>query len=123
MKIKVPAKTVEACDICKRECTGSLLTECVVCGKEYCHTCEAIMSGCIHQPDVCKRCAENKAVQAAVKTFAPSLVRALKARDVVLAGLGAAGDSASDRKRKSANAEAHRLETANPRSRPEKGTV
>lgn len=85
MKIKVPSKTVEACDICERQCAGSLLTKCVICGKEYCHICEAIMCGCIHQPDVCKKCAAHDAVKATVERFAPLLTGLLKRRNKALA--------------------------------------
>ena len=103
MKIRIPSKTVCACDICERESASSLLDKCVVCGREYCCTCRAIMCGCVHQPDVCKKCGDNEAVRAAVETFAPRISRVLDARDVVLSGLGAVALKASDRKRKSAN--------------------
>ena len=85
MKIKVPSKTVEACDICERPVGGGLLTKCVVCGKEYCSTCEAIMCGCIHQPDVCKKCADHDAVKATVDKFAGPLMAVLKQRNAALA--------------------------------------
>jgi hypothetical protein len=83
MKIKVPSKTVEVCDICQRQ-TGGVLTKCVVCYKEYCHLCEAIMAGCVHQPDVCKECAEHPKVKAVVERYAPLLVKLLKQRDRAL---------------------------------------
>ncbi len=84
MKITIPQKQVEACDICERPVGGSMLTTCVVCGKEYCHLCEAIVAGCVHQPDVCKRCAESDSVRATVHRFSPKISRVLKARDRAL---------------------------------------
>lgn len=71
MKIKVPSKTVEACDICKRE--TAVLTACLVCGKEHCWICRAIMAGCIVQPDVCKECGDMEAVIKIVDRFTKPL--------------------------------------------------
>lgn len=81
MKIKVPAKTVEACDICERQSVGCLLTKCVVCSKNFCHTCEAIMAGCIHQPHLCRRCGKIESVRNIVNKFAPKLLSVLDRRD------------------------------------------
>lgn len=85
MKIKVPAKVVEVCDICTRQ--APFFTVCVVCQKRYCSTCEAIIGGCVHQPEVCKKCAEDELVTAAVKRFVKPLVDILDRRDKALAAL------------------------------------
>lgn len=82
MKIKVPSKTVEACDICGRQ--NSLLDECEVCKREYCFTCEAIICGCVHQPDVCRECAESDKVRAVILRFVKPLVDVLKKRTAAL---------------------------------------
>lgn len=84
MKIKLAAKTVEACDICERQYAGSLLTKCIICKKEYCHCCEAIMCGCIHQPQICKKCGDNEKVRATVDRFADPIVAVLRKRDTAL---------------------------------------
>lgn len=79
MKIRVPSKTVEACDICRRE--SQCLTACVRCGKDYCHICEAIIMGCIHQPDLCKLCKDVAGVVTAIMKFSQPLRALLKKRD------------------------------------------
>lgn len=84
MKIKIPARTVEACDICSNEKPSSLLTKCLVCGKVYCHMCEAIICGCIHQPDVCKTCGAFDSVRAIVNRFVNPLQALLLKRDAAL---------------------------------------
>ena len=85
MKITVPSKQAEACDTCGRvmSCHG-LLTKCVVCERDYCHTCEAIMYGCMVQPSVCKECAKIEGVRNTVAKFAPLLVKLLTQRDKAL---------------------------------------
>ena len=80
MKIRVPSKTVEACDRCKRECAGSLLTTCIMCGREYCGTCEAIMCGCVHQPHLCRDCGETDGAKAVVEKYATRLARIVRQR-------------------------------------------
>jgi UDP-2,3-diacylglucosamine pyrophosphatase LpxH len=82
MKIKIPAKTVEACDVCKRE--SSWLTKCKVCARDYCHTCEAIICGCVHQPDICKECADKEKVRAVVEKFVKPISALLKKRDTAM---------------------------------------
>lgn len=84
MKLKIPATTVEACDICGQAKGGGLLTRCVVCRKEYCYTCEAIMCGCIHQPEICKPCGENAKVRAVVDRFTKPLMDILRKRDAAM---------------------------------------
>ena len=85
MKIRVPSKTVTVCDICKRE--SLVLTACVVCGKEYCLTCKAIMAGCVHQSDVCRTCGESDLVKAVVERYVKPLITLLKRRDKALSAL------------------------------------
>jgi len=89
MKIKIPAKTVDACDICERPSSIGLLDTCVVCRRKYCHTCEAIMAGCIHQPDVCKTCGALPKARETVERFAYPLLDVLKQRDKALSKLKA----------------------------------
>lgn len=84
MKIKVPAKEVEACDICSRTSSTGLLTKCVVCGKEYCCVCEAIMPGCVHQPDICRQCGSLPKVRAFIERYAPLIGDVLKKRNASL---------------------------------------
>lgn len=87
MKVTVPSRTVEACDICHRQLGGGLLTKCIVCGKEYCHTCEAIICGCVHRPDLCKKCAEHESVREVVGNFSKPLSDVLKLREKSLSKL------------------------------------
>lgn len=85
MKIKIPSKTVDACDICGRE--SSFLTKCVVCGKDYCNTCEAIICGCIHHPDLCKECRRCPEVEGVVDRFVKPLLAILHRRNKALRSL------------------------------------
>jgi hypothetical protein len=82
VKVKVPAKTVEVCDICKKE--SSFLTVCTACGKEYCHICEAIHPGCIHQPRICRECDKLEGVSNAIDSFTEPLITLLKRRDAAM---------------------------------------
>ena len=87
MKIKIPSKTVDACDVCKRETI--CLTQCMICGRDYCHTCEAVIMACVHQPEVCKNCADSatvtgEKVRSIVFDFAKPLVYLLKKRHAAL---------------------------------------
>lgn len=79
MRIKVPSKTVDCCDVCKREST--VMDKCVCCGKDYCYTCRAIVFRCIHQPEICKQCGDIPAVLLAIQEMTESLCKLLKARD------------------------------------------
>lgn len=79
-----PGKEIEVCDSCQR---GGFLQTCVVCKGRYCLTCEAIIVGCIHELKVCKKCGDDKAVQAISKKYAPVISAVLKERDVELSKL------------------------------------
>ncbi len=82
MKITVPSKEAEACDICEHTMSSrGLLTKCVVCSRDYCHICEAIMCGCMVQPQVCRKCAEIEGVKLVVQDFAVPITALLKQRD------------------------------------------
>lgn len=85
MKIKIPSKTVTACDICHRE-TGVLDT-CLICGKEYCMMCEPYLPGCMIKPHVCKKCDDRDDVKKVVANYADDFVRVYKLRDKALARL------------------------------------
>ena len=84
MKTTIPAKEVELCDICHRD--GYLMT-CKACGGRYCLLCDAIITGCVHKLDVCRKCGDSEPVQAIAKKYVPQLVAVLKARDAELAQL------------------------------------
>lgn len=84
MRVKIPSKTVEGCDICERPVGETLLTTCVICKKRYCNTCEAIVAGCIHQPDICKECARIDCVRETIERFAPKLTKLLNWRDTAM---------------------------------------
>lgn len=78
MKRRIPAQTVEVCDICGRD--GYLQT-CLACGGRYCLLHNAYISGCIHSCDVCRKCSDDKRVIAVARKFAPRITRILKLRD------------------------------------------
>lgn len=80
-------KVAKICDVCHREV--GWLDKCIVCGKDYCVTCDAIMSGCIVKPDCCRECAKREDVKKIVYHFAKPIVDILKQRDSKLKKLGA----------------------------------
>jgi hypothetical protein len=67
-KVKVPAKVVDVCDLCRRETRA--LTECDVCGRSYCLTCDAIVMGCMIQLRACRDCGKRDDVKAVVERYA-----------------------------------------------------
>lgn len=85
MKITVPEKEVEVCDICQRE--GCLQT-CIHCDGRYCLTCNGIMPGCIHKVDVCRKCGKNGIVQAIVEKHVPAITAVLNTRDTEIIEAG-----------------------------------
>lgn len=82
MKITVPQKEVELCDCCSRD---GFLQTCKACGGRYCLLCDAYLPGCIHRPDVCRKCCDNEQVKAIADKYAPKLLEILKARDAEFA--------------------------------------
>lgn len=85
MKIKIPSKTVEACDICHRE--TKCLDKCLLCGKEYCYVCEPYLPGCRIKPNVCKNCDDRDDVKRVVAKYAKEFTRIDKLREQALARL------------------------------------
>lgn len=79
MKVERPSETVDACDLCHRQ--KIYLKKCIVCGKDYCLSCEAIMSGCMHQPDVCEGCGREKNVIQVVVKYAKEISDTVSRRD------------------------------------------
>jgi hypothetical protein len=99
MKIKVPSKTVEVCDICKRE---GVLETCLICDKQYCLLCDCYLPGCMIRPDVCNKCDDREDVKAVVEKYSKDFVRIDKLRDVALLRLPkiqSAGEKGIDEKK------------------------
>lgn len=86
MKIKKPAEEVDVCDLCQRE-TGSLLTQCIICGKEYCFSCNAYFPGCWVRPNVCKKCGGKNDVISIVGKYADKITPIIRERDKILSEL------------------------------------
>jgi hypothetical protein len=86
MKKKVPAKTVDVCDVCHRE--SGFIETCIVCGGEYCISCRAIMCGCVHEVDACLDCGKLPIVQDVVERYVPRLMKVLNLREEALKRLG-----------------------------------
>lgn len=87
MKKRIPGKIIEVCDICERETAGCVLVRCIVCRKQYCITCEAIMVGCVHKPELCRECGRLDKVKAVIDRFVKPLLAVLDRRDKALARL------------------------------------
>ena len=96
MKIKIPSKTVEVCDLCQRE-TG-VLTKCVICGKQYCYMCHPYLPGCMIEPHVCKKCDDRKDVQKVVQRYSHDFVKIFKLREKALDRLPKAAVMPNDSK-------------------------
>lgn len=75
---KVPSKEIKACDICGRE--ANYLKKCQSCGKEYCIICDAIIYGCVHKVEVCRKCQDRKEVQVISEKYAPRIAKLLRDR-------------------------------------------
>jgi len=58
MKVQVPAKEIEICDICQREST--VLDTCLWCNKQFCLVCKGLVPGCVHTLNICKNCDDDK---------------------------------------------------------------
>jgi len=69
MKIKIPSKTIEVCDICEKQSSAGF-ENCLVCNKQFCWTCRAILVGCMLSPLVCKKCGDREDVIEIVKIYA-----------------------------------------------------
>lgn len=82
-------KTVQICDICERE--NNYLQKCIVCGKEYCLTCQSVIPGCMIGVDCCKECTERDDVNEIVKKYAIPLFDTKKLRDEELKKLNIKG--------------------------------
>jgi len=87
MKKMVPAKTVEVCDLCQRD-ANLPLTECVVCGKEHCYMCRAVVCGCGIDPEVCRECGRDEKVIDIVSGYSDSLFSIVRDRRAALAAYG-----------------------------------
>lgn len=80
MKKMLPPREVEICDCCHREM--SYLQTCKFCGGSYCLSCRAIISGCVHQVDVCRNCGDKPELVSIVEKYAPLIRTVLEARDI-----------------------------------------
>ena len=85
-KIK-PKEEVTICDICHRE--AIIISKCPVCGCDYCLICDAIIGGCIHKIDICRKCGKREDVQEISKKYAPKIARVILARSKELKNLKA----------------------------------
>lgn len=93
MKIHKPEREVEVCDRCHRE---GFLQECLVCGGQYCLTCDAIMAGCWVSPRVCRRCGGRPDVQRVVTEAAERITPIIEERRASLSALPKEGDGRDD---------------------------
>jgi hypothetical protein len=83
MKKRIPAQVIELCDVCGTK-PGCSMDKCVVCGRDYCLICRAIVSGCIHSVDICKDCGKDQVVEDTILQFSPKLVTVVRERDAAL---------------------------------------
>jgi len=85
MGVRKVVKQMTVCDLCGRECACP--SQCDVCERDYCSVCEAIIAGCVHQPDVCRDCGNRKDVNQIVDKAAESLSLIVKERYLGLRAL------------------------------------
>ena len=84
MKIKIPEKEIEICDICQRENCLRPLTECLVCGQQYCITCAGIIPGCMVSANIGKCCSKRDDVLKIVDRYAEQMMPIVKKRNIAL---------------------------------------
>ena len=82
MKITVPAKEIEFCDIC--QCERKLLKTCLICGKQYCFFCEALIPGCMISANIGKCCGKRNDVWKIINEYADQIIPILDNRDSAL---------------------------------------
>ena len=87
MKINVPAREIEVCDVCQRTDAPGPLTTCNTCGREYCLTCNAIIPRCWFPPDVCRRCSGREDVGAIVIQYSDEITPIISRRTNALKAL------------------------------------
>lgn len=81
MKTTHPAREVEVCDFCRRE---GFLTECDVCGRQYCLTDEGTVAGSYGFTNVCRDCSRQQRVQEICDKYAVHLRPIFQQRDAAL---------------------------------------
>ena len=79
-----PAQQIEVCDCCGRD--GYLQT-CKACGGKYCIIHNAIITGCIIEVPVCRKCQGRPDVLAIVEKYAPLINAPRKERDAEISAL------------------------------------
>lgn len=70
MKQTLPAKEIEVCDICHRE---GYLEVCVTCGKQYCITHQATISGSYGFLHLCCKCGKRDDVKEIAEKYSDKL--------------------------------------------------
>jgi hypothetical protein len=80
MAKKEVTRTVEVCDVCKRE--KDTYEACQVCNREMCLTCRIpAMTGSYYRPYICKECGEREDVQVIVKEkYGPKIGKLVEQR-------------------------------------------
>lgn len=84
MKIQRPAEEIEVCDTCHRE---AYLLTCLACGKRFCLTCQAIISGCWVKVRIGRCCRDREDVRVIVDQFAAQITPIIEARTAALGAL------------------------------------
>jgi len=85
MKVTVPEKEVEVCDLCQHD---GYLETCLFCQGKFCLTCHGIIPGCIHKVQVCRKCGGEPALREIVSAYVPRLTEILNERDADIIELG-----------------------------------
>lgn len=72
---------VEVCDLCGGEQPDYSLTACVVCGREYCLLCHAVVPNCRVPPKACRDCGKRADVTEVCDRYAKELGEVVGSRD------------------------------------------
>ncbi len=78
MKMKTPAKEVEVCDFCRQE---GYLTECHVCGRQFCLVDDGTVAGSFGFTKLCRECSGRDDVRSICTRHAEKLAPIYAARD------------------------------------------
>jgi len=81
MKITLPSKEIEVCDICQPTKENQILYTCIFCRKRYWLSCKGGVVGAIKQPDICMNCEEDDNLIHIVERHAPLIKEAIERRD------------------------------------------
>lgn len=90
MKKQIPEHELNVCDLCER---SGFLSECHVCGREFCLSHQGMVPATWGFTTICTECADRNDVQIICRSYAEQLALIYKARDKALKELAVGSES------------------------------